>query len=110
MCHDTDNHSISYFARFVNIFSHFPLLGYIVLLTENSWLEMKMRGKQRLVFCFAPCYNKRNRYKPYRRIADNGKSARRSLFSFFCGTVILTKKHEDVRNVRIHYQGKNLLQ
>ena len=26
MCHDTDNHSISYFARFVNIFSHFPLL------------------------------------------------------------------------------------
>lgn len=26
MCHDTDNHSITYFARFVNIFSHFPLL------------------------------------------------------------------------------------
>lgn len=31
MCHDTDNHSISYFARFVNIFSHFPLLVHDLL-------------------------------------------------------------------------------
>ena len=40
MCHDTDNHSISYFARFVNIFSHFPLL------VRNHMFDVKRSKKQ----------------------------------------------------------------